>query len=201
MTLSEMITGGLTLIDEIGAFLDGMGHAERLRAVRRLSGAEMASLYHRARRAEPITREHFVPEDRPELAEVIHHGLNSLPAFRKFQKRFCRSTDDQGRSAIFGYNEGPTRLLIGPGYFVTNPTAGVPHWERRGALVIDYHLVPDGPVATGWPRVVPNFQGLQKLVFHRTRDFMRQVSSHVSIGAAYKDERPMGAYFVLCREA
>ena len=33
-----------------------------------------------------------------------------------------------------------------------------------------------------------------------TRDFMRRVSAHVSIGKAYKDEKPMPAYFALCRE-
>ena len=35
-------------------------------------------------------------------------------------------------------------------------------------------------------------KGLQVLVYHKTRDFMRKVSAHVSIGAAYKKEKRTG---------
>ncbi len=198
--LSRMISGGLTPMAEISATLDAMAHLDRLRAVRSLTAVDLANLYERAVECAPITMEHFVPPDRPELTEVIHHGLNSLPAFRTFQKRFCRSTDRRGQRAVFGYNEGITRPLIGPGFFVTHPTLGVEHWESRGAVVIDYHLGPDGPLASTWPHFKPNSDGLQHFVYHRTRDFMRQVSAHVSIGAAFKDEKQMNAYFVLCRE-
>ena len=48
--------------------------------------------------------------------------------------------------------------------------------------------------------MVPNTQGLQRFVYHRTRDFMRGVSAHVSIGAAYKVEKSLDHYFVLVRE-
>ncbi len=34
----------------------------------------------------------------------------------------------------------------------------------------------------------PNSQGLQVFVYHRTRDFMRKVSEHVSIGRASTGE-------------
>jgi hypothetical protein len=47
---------------------------------------------------------------------------------------------------------------------------------------------------------VPNSRGLQRFVYHRTRDFMRRVSRHVTIGAAYKGESPLDHYFVLVRE-
>jgi len=198
--LSRMISGGLTPMAEITATLDAMTHPERVRAVRSLSATDLANLFERAAECEPVTMEHFVPQDRPELTEVIHHGLNSLPAFRTFQKRFCRSTDLRGQRAIFGYNEGITRPLIGPGFFVTHPTQGVEHWESRGAVVVNYHLEPDGPLSSTWPHFKPNSQGLQHFVYYRTRDFMRRVSDHVSIGSAYKDEHKMNAYFVLCRE-
>ena len=68
-------------------------------------------------------------------------------------------------------------------------------------MVVDYFQVPDGEVAPGWPRVVANDWRLSRFVYHHTRDFMRRVSRHVSIGAAYKDERPLDHYFVLCRQA
>jgi hypothetical protein len=59
--------------------------------------------------------------------------------------------------------------------------------------------VPDAPVADGWPAVLRNDQRLQRFVYHQTRDFMRRVSEHVSIGAAFKRERPLDHYFVLVR--
>jgi hypothetical protein len=195
-----MISGGLTPMAEITAALDAMTHPARLAAVRSLSTVDLANLYERAAECEPVTMEHFVPADRPELTEVVHHGLNSLPAFRTFQKRFCRSTNRRDLRTIYGYNEGITRPLLGPGFFVTHPTEGVEHWEPRGAVVIDYHLEPDGPLSSTWPHFKPNSHGLQHFVYDRTRDFMRRVSEHVSIGSAYKDEDRMDTYFVLCRE-
>jgi hypothetical protein len=55
-------------------------------------------------------------------------------------------------------------------------------------------------VVEGWPKVVANNVGLQVLVYNGTRDFMRRVSDHVSIGAAYKGENPLDHYFTLVRE-
>jgi hypothetical protein len=66
-------------------------------------------------------------------------------------------------------------------------------------VVIDYWQVPDTAVVDGWPRVVPNNHGLQVLVYNKTRDFMRRVSAHLSIGAAYKGEKALDHYFVLVR--
>src|SRR5262249_14884920 len=104
---------------------------------------------------------------------------------------------DGGR--LFGYNHGPSEKVIGPGYFVAYATRGRATWEARGAVVIDYFQVPDAAVAPGWPAVVANERGLQRFVYHHTRDFMRRVSAHVAIGAAFKEERPLDHYFVLCR--
>jgi hypothetical protein len=47
----------------------------------------------------------------------------------------------------------------------------------------------------------PNDWRLSRLVYHQTRDFLRRVSRDVSIGAAFKRERPLDHYFVLCRRA
>ncbi len=60
--------------------------------------------------------------------------------------------------------------------------------------------MPDGPVPDGWPEVIPNSKGLQRFVYYQTRDFMRRVSKHVTIGAAYKVEKKLDHYFVLVRE-
>ena len=78
---------------------------------------------------------------------------------------------------------------------------GFDRWgELRGAIVVDYFQIPDGPVAAGWPRVVANDWRLQRLVYHHTRDFMRRVSAHVTIGAAFREESALDHYFILCRE-
>jgi hypothetical protein len=197
MSLVYLVHRGATHIDEIAAYLDGLSADHRRYEVRQLGKAEQERLFELAAAAPPITLEHFVPAARPPRTEVIHDGKNTLPAFQTFQKRFCRPDGDGGR--LFGYNEGITRALLGPGFFVAHPTAGNAEWERRGAVVVDYYMMPDGEVAPGWPRVVPNTEGLQVLVYHQTRDFMRRVSAHVSIGAAYKGEKKLGAYFALCR--
>lgn len=197
MKLQDMIAAPQTTVAEIGAWLDGLSHEERMTAVLALGKAEQQRLFERADPA-AITLEHFVPPGVSPLTEVIHHGRNTLPVFKLFQKRLCRPATGSGR--LFGYNEGSTRGLIGPGFFVAVPTRGNAAWEQRGAVVVDYFQVPDAAVVEGWPKVVPNNRGLQVFVYNKTRDFMRRVSAHVSIGAAYREEKPMGAYFVLCRE-
>lgn len=198
MTLDRLLADDATTIEALGAWLDGLDHAGRFEALSSTSKAQQAKLWTLAATSRPLTLDDFVPASVPDRTEVIHHGRNSLPAFRTFQKRFARAPGDPTR--LFGYNEGATRLLIGPGYFVAHGTAGNPSWEERGAVVVDYFMVPDAPVPDGWPAVVPNSRGPQILVYHRTRDFMRRVSEHVTIGMAFKVERSMNSYFTLLRE-
>lgn len=199
--LTELVDDPHAGVDAIGDYLDGLDAGTRWREVGALDRSRQRLLFDKAAHARPIDLAHFVG-DASARAEVIHDGVNTLPVLpplRRFQKRFCRP--DRGGARLFGYNEGPTRRWIGPGYFVAIPTADKPAWSARGAVVVDYFQVPDGDVPEGWPRVVDNHQGLQRFVYEATRDFMRRVSAHVSIGAAYKRERPLDHYFVLCRRA
>jgi hypothetical protein len=201
-TLRELIDDDRAGIAEIGAHLDGLERKPRWQAVKQLDRARQRALYEKAAHAEPIDLAHFVGDARPR-EEVIHDGINTLPLparWKRFQKRFCRPADSR-TPRLFGYNEGPTRRFIGPGFFVARPTADRPQWAARGAIVVDYFQVPDGAVADGWPAVVANDWRLQRFVYDQTRDFMRRVSRHVSIGAAFKRERPLDHYFVLCRRA
>ncbi|MCC6559470.1 MAG: hypothetical protein IT372_41655 [Polyangiaceae bacterium] len=198
--LHDLLCQGAPL-SRITEHLDGLTHEGRLEALKATTRADQRALYQAAREALPITLDHFVPDGTPPLVAVHHKGRNSLPLpspFRFFEKRFARPED--GAARLFGYNEGSTRAVIGPGYFVAVPTAGNAAWEERGAVVIDYFQVPDGPVPEGWPKVKKNSQGLQFFVYNGTRDFMRRVSQHVSIGAAYKGEKALDHYFTLCRE-
>ncbi len=198
--LTQLLDDPHVGIDAIGTYLDGLDGTARWREVGALGRARQRTLYDKAAHAPAIDFAHFVGATRAR-EEVIHDGANTLPvlpALRRFQKRFSRP--DHGER-LFGYNEGPTRRLIGPGYFVAIPTADRPAWSARGAVVVDYFQVPDGEVPAGWPRVVDNHWRLQRFVYQQTRDFMRRVSTHVSIGAAFKRERPLDHYFVLCRRA
>jgi hypothetical protein len=191
--LTMLHDGGVS-IEAIAAHLDALDHQGRLDALFAMRRADQRALYEKAAAAPPIDVSFFSTG-----GPVTHHGKNSLPVptvFRRFAKVFAAA--DGAR--LFGFNEGVLRPYIGPGYFVAYSTAGKPEWQARGGVVVDYFQVPDGPVPAGWPGVVPNSKGLQVLVYHHTRDFMRRVSAQVSIGAAYKEERAMGQFFVLCKE-
>src|SRR5579862_5468260 len=159
-TLTERIDDEHTGIEAIGAYLDGLDPDERAREVGALGRARQRLLYEKAAHAAPLGLGDFVV-DAGARAEVIHDGVNTLPLpppLRRFHKRFCRPDPTAppfggaaGRAHVppvghddarlFGYNEGPTRRLIGPGYFVAIPTAGRPHWTARGPIVIDYFQV------------------------------------------------------------
>lgn len=199
--LQRLVRDPTVEIGQIAALLDGLDFARKDAAARGLGRADQRRLWNKASAAPPLTVDDFVPPSVGPRVEVIHHGRNTLPLpppHSRFQKRFCRPEGAQGR--LFGYNESPSRGLIGPGYFVLIPTAGEPLWPERGSVVVDYFQVPDGPVVAGWPEVVPNSHGLQKLVYFQTRDFMRRVADGVTIGAAYKRENPLDHYFVLVRD-
>jgi hypothetical protein len=205
LTLRQLIDDATTGIGAVAAYLDGMSPAERVGVTRGLDRATQRRLFLKAGDAPPVTLDDFVPRSVPPETPVAHDGRNTLHLpgkLRHFQKRFARPATASTQGArLFGYNASPFEYTIGPGFFVAVPTAGRPEWEARGAVVVDYFQVPDGPVPAAWPPVVPNTKGLQRFVYHRTRDFMRRVSSHVTIGAAYREEKAMDHYFVLCREA
>jgi len=198
--LLSFIRSPQTSIEQIGAYLDQLSPTDRHVAVDGLGLRAQRALYRKAVDAPPLSLAHFVPAQTAPRQDVCHEGRNTLPLpsrHKRFRKRFCRPED--GSNRLFGYNDAPSRGLLGPGYFVAVPSTAKPEWAERGAVVIDYFQVPDGPVVPDWPAVVPNSQGLQRLIYNGTRDFMRRVSQHVSIGAAYKGERAVGSYFVLCR--
>ena len=186
-------------LEAVARHLDGLDHQVRLDQCRSLNRKSQRALFNLAS-ADAVSLADLVPKGVAPCTEVIQFGMNTLPlptGLRKFEKRFCRPQDDTQR--LFGFNEGSTRSLIGPGYFVAVPTLGNAQWQARGAVVVDYYQVPDGPVVDGWPAVVSNSRGLQMFVFAGTRDFMRRVSDWVTIGAAYKGEKALDHYFVLVR--
>ncbi len=186
--------------------LDELGHLGRLDTVRGWDGATMAKLYEAIKGYQPLTLDYFVPPELPPLAEVIHHGKNSLPAFTHFQKRFCKPNGDAEANAgkLWGYNHNPAFVtwFAGAGYYVARD------WEP-GEIVVDYTLVPPGRPPS-WPdAVVKNERGLgPRAVYGNMIDVLRGLSKNVSVGRARRCKEAgkpessewMDAWFVLCRE-
>ena len=178
--------------DAIARFLDGLGADDRRAAITALSGVRLQRrLYEAVAGAPRTTLADFVPPDAPPLREVIFHGKNSLAAFTLFQKRFCRSP--RGRDELWGYNHQTLAWLTGPGYFVV-------HDDRTRGAAIDYREVPPERPAS-WPEIQPNDRGFSRFVYKGMIDYMRRVSQHVFIGAATRNGKELGNYFILCRES
>jgi hypothetical protein len=200
LSLRELLRDDGASISAVATFLDGLSHDERLAETRTLGRNEQRRLYRAG--GGDLSLDHFVGAGVAPRTEVIHHGRNTLPlpgSLKLFQKRF--SKPEAGGDRLFGYNQSPFLSTVGPGFFVAVPTAGNKMWEERGPVVIDYFQIPDGAIPDGWPRVKPNDKGLQVFVYNKTRDFMRRVSAHVTIGAAYKEEKALDHYFILCKQA
>lgn len=201
MDLAAALRDPATSLATVRDGLDGLDHAGRVAAIEGCGLAELGRLWALSAEAPPIDAAHFVG-DAGALEPVPHDGWNSLPlprSGRRFQKVFARPKD--GPPRIFGYNEGETRWLVGPGYFQLVPTEGRPEWAGRGAWVVDYFQVPDAEVPQGWPKIVPNWWGLQVFVYNGTRDFMRRVSRHVSIGKPWARALELPFCFALVRRA
>ncbi len=200
--LKTLLSRESTAIDEVASLLDAATPEERVNALFALDRSGQRALFKMAETSAPLTLDDFVPNDRAPGDPVRHRGRNTLPftaRHKLFKKCFCRP--DDGTARLFGYNDAPSRGLVGPGYFVALPTAENPECAARVAIVVDYFQVPDGKVADGWPAILPNSKGLQRFVYHRTRDFMRRVSRLVTIGSAFRSEKALDHYFVLVREA
>lgn len=178
-------------VDMLGLadYLDHLDAPARLREVRSLDKRGQVKLFEAAAGARPIDLAHFVPVGTPPLREVIHYGRNSLPTLHDFEKRFCLA--DTGANELWGYNEHILRGLIGPGYFVVREPSDA-------EMVIDYtELPPRKPAA--WPPIKPNSARLGRFIYYQTRDIVRAVSEHVTIGRDTREGKLLDAWFVLCR--
>lgn len=193
MDLSSLIFPKVDLAG-IAHALDGVGHEGRLQTVVELGKREMVALYEAASDNPPTTLEDFVPSSTAPMTEVIHHGKNSLPAFSRFQKRFCRPEESGPSEQLWGYNHNTAWLqtLTGPGYFVAHP------W-KDGGIVIDYTMLPPKHPES-WPEIIPNSARLSRFIYNGTMDVMRRLSEHVTIGRAQRGENLMDAWFILVRE-
>ena len=179
-------------LDALAAHLDSLSDEARVRFVRALGAKTQARLWEAAE-GRPASLNDLVPPSVGPGVEVIHRGKNSLPLLSHFEKRFCRSVERD--DTLFGYNEGPTRDLVGPGYFVVHSTSGCEE------IAVDYREVPAAHDALplGWPELRENGLGLQKLLYANMVDHMRRISRHVTIGRATREGRVTNNFFLLCR--
>ena len=180
----------------VAKLLEEVPPDERIALVHSLSAAEQARLW-TAAQGRAVTIEEMVPRELGPLQPVIFHGKNSLPAFSRFQKRFCRPAAGVERDELWGYNYQPTRWLApltGPGYFVAYDAR-----EATGAVAVDYTKLP-GDHPAEWPEIVDNSHRLSRFIYRNLVDYLRRVSPHVLIGRATREGKPLPNYFVLCRE-
>jgi hypothetical protein len=172
------------------AALRALSPAQRLVWIRSLGRARQRELFD-ACAGRAMTIADLVPPDMPPLAEVICEGRNTLPAFRLFQKRFCRPEGQAG--VLHGYNHQTMAPITGPGYFVAFDD------PATGEVVIDYRRLPDSKPAA-WPPIIPNENRLGMFVYSGMVDRLRRVSDDVFIGRAFRGDKPMGAWFILYRD-
>lgn len=190
--LKSLISHTPTDLKQVGELLDSLDPATRLAAVRSLGKKLQVRLWEACEGCS-TSLEDVVPVSSGPSVEVIHSGKNSLPVFTQFEKRFCRVPGDE--HVLYGYNEGPTRSVVGPGYFVASVDS------ERGEVGVNYYETPPegAPLPEGWPQVRPNERGLSRFVYAQMIDYLRKVSAHVTIGRALRKGKMTGNYFLLCR--
>jgi hypothetical protein len=180
---------------EIVRFLDALGHAERVAAIRSLGSKEQRNLYEGVDDFRALTLEDLVPTTTAEFSTVRHFGKNSLPLFTHFEKRFCRPRRSNGEppGELYGFNFQALAPVTGPGYFTAREAGD------RSEVLVDYHRVPASH-PEGWPPIRSNERGLSRFVYGFLVDTLRGVSNHVSIGSAARKGKDLGSFFVLCRQ-
>jgi len=185
---------------EISAGLDALDQESRVSAVRSLGRSDQRRLYESFDSILPLRLTDMVSPECADLESVRHYGRNTLPAFRIFEKRFCRPPDSDPAKpdALWGYNFQTMAWLTGPGYFVAreDPT--------RPEVLVDYHHVPPGGTGQqpeGWPEVRSNEGIPARFVYGFMIDTLRRVSEHVTIGSAARNGKDLGSWFVLARQA
>ncbi len=192
-TLASLIDRG-AFLSELAALADGLGDEERVRVVRALSGRQIKRLYARAEgNAEAVSVDFLVPPSTPKGHSVDWPGMNSLPAFRKFSKRFTRSAQP---GTLVGQNTGAWSWFAGPGYFLASARPG-----RPSELLLDYTRYPEA-APPGWPTLRRNSFGGAIFVFYNMHDYVRPVGRHLAVGAAFNPKGKFkGQYFAIARGA
>jgi hypothetical protein len=191
---TSMISDQAVAPAAISDLLDGLDETTRIQVVRRLGRRDQQALYSKVEGFAPLELVDLVPATRGDLEEVRHFGRNSLPAFKIFEKRFCRlpGSSPDAPDALAGYNFQTMSPVTGPGYFMARDDT------KTREVLVDYHLLPDQK-PPDWPPIRSNERGLSRFVYGFMIDRLRRVSKHVTIGSAARNGRDLGSYFILNR--
>ncbi len=180
----------------LGKIFEEAGPGERVEILESIDGRAQAKLWQAAADG-VVTIDEMVPRQLGPLVPVVFHGKNSLPAFTRFQKCFCRPSDNAPPDQLWGYNYQPVRWLApltGPGYFVAYDEQ-----SPIGSVAVDYRRIPtDRPEQ--WPELHDNRYRLSRFIFNGLVDYLRRISEHLLIGRATRGEKELNNYFLLCRE-
>lgn len=179
-------------LERITEILDGLGHEGRVHTTHTWGKAEMEKVFDAAKGYKPVDVDFFVPVSEP-LVEVQHDLHNTVPLpGTEGQKRFARSTADA--NVLIGFNPQPMNAFSGPGYFTATKGEG----DHAGELVVDYTKIPTEKVAS-WPAIRDNGGFIPGIVYGGMTDYVRAISSHVSIGKAFKGGQSRDAFFTIVR--
>jgi hypothetical protein len=172
-------------IAPIEAAFEALPHAERVNWMRGLGKKELVALW-KLTEGRPLA---IADLHGAEGEIVIHEGQNSLLAFNRFQKRVVKRGD-----VVQGYNHQSMAWLVGPGHFLVK-SAETPHPGAHFSYLEVATTVPEG-----FPPLQPNDKGLSNLVYAHMIDYLRRISPHALIGAAYKNGKATNDYFMLVRQ-
>ena len=116
----------------LAAYLDGLDAEARIQEVRSLSRRALAALYERCQTAAKMSLAEFLPATVTLGQTAVFAGLNNLPLFRTFEKRFTRTPRQPGIGARRKRSE---RCLGGPalGEFDETTTARTRQARRADA--------------------------------------------------------------------
>lgn len=179
-------------VERLVELLDGMGHEGRYHTIRTWSKHDLERIFDAVKGHKPIDLDFVCPTTEP-LVEVIHDLHNAMPAMPPpVQKRFARIPDVTDK--VEGYNPQPYTRFTGPGYYTASKGEG----EHEGELVIDYEKIPTVK-PDSWPAIRKNDGLLGGIVYGGMTDYLRGISTHVSIGHAFKGGKSRRAWFAMVR--
>ncbi len=178
---------------ELARHLDALDPQSRLEQVLALSARQQARLFELAEGHRVFTLDDLAPAAATPLLGIRHEGRNSLYAFTRFAKVFAVPDEPSLiTTERWGFNDTSALVTttVGPGYFVAV--------QQGSEVLVDYTRLPPKAL-TGAPRPLPNSSRLSRFVYNQTKDLVRGVSTHVSIGRAWRGTRRLDNWFVLCR--
>lgn len=186
-SFSDLVQKGASASD-IAQHLDSLAAEERVRQCLALPGKLQPKLFDLAKGQGALDIESFVGATGE---TVIYELKNNLPVFNISQKRFYKPEEGE----VVGYNHttGVAARFAGPGYFFAGNSEG-------GELVFDYERLPTLQ-PEGWPEIRPNTGLIPGMTYGNMLDYVRSVSAHTVIGAAYRGGKPRNAWFLLTRSA